>query len=398
MNRSRWFSLALSVTIVMMLTQTGLAQQTVLEKKDGSVRFATFNTAMNRKNANDLKQELESGDSPKTQKIAEIIQRVRPDVLLINELDHDAFGDSIQAFRKKFLRVSQNGQEPIRYDHVYFSEVNTGVDSGIDLNMDGRQQLPRDGFGFGYFPGQYAMVVLSRYPIDVPEARKFQKFLWKDMPEAAWPKDPDTGEHYYNDQVREVFRLSSKNHWDLPIKIDDRTIHFLVSHPTPPVFDGAEDANGSRNHDEIRLWSDYIGGKADYLYDDDGNKGGLPEGADFIIAGDLNADPHDGASRNNAVRLLTDNPLINDTQPRSEGGTHYSKEQGQANLNHKGDSAMDTGDFGDKDVGNMRIDYCLPSKTLEETGSGVFWPKPDQPGGDLVEASDHRLVWVDVKK
>jgi len=32
-----------------------------------------------------------------------------------------------------------------------------------------------------------------------------------------------------------------------------QVIHILASHPTPPVFDGVEDRNGRRNHDEIRL-------------------------------------------------------------------------------------------------------------------------------------------------
>ncbi len=36
------------------------------------------------------------------------------------------------------------------------------------------------------------------------------------------------------------------------------TVHFLVSHPTPPVFDGPEDRNGARNADEIRLWQEYL--------------------------------------------------------------------------------------------------------------------------------------------
>ena len=56
----------------------------------------------------------------------------------------------------------------------------------------------------------------------------------------------------------DAVRLSSKSHWDLPIDIDGRTVHFLVSHPTPPVFDGPEDRNGTRNHDEIRFWADYV--------------------------------------------------------------------------------------------------------------------------------------------
>ena len=34
------------------------------------------------------------------------------------------------------------------------------------------------------------------------------------------------------------------------IQIDGKTVHFLTSHPTPPVFDGPEDRNGTRNGDE----------------------------------------------------------------------------------------------------------------------------------------------------
>ena len=40
---------------------------------------------------------------------------------------------------------------------------------------------------------------------------------------------------------REVFRLSSKSHWDVPLRVGGEVVHFLVSHPTPPVFDGPDD-------------------------------------------------------------------------------------------------------------------------------------------------------------
>ncbi len=55
-----------------------------------------------------------------------------------------------------------------------------------------------------------------------------------------------------------MLRLSSKSHWDIPLQIGGAIVHVLTAHPTPPVFDGPEDRNGCRNHDEIRLWSDYI--------------------------------------------------------------------------------------------------------------------------------------------
>ena len=77
----------------------------------------------------------------------------------------------------------------------------------------------------------------------------------------------------------------AKSHWDVPIRVGGEIVHFLVSHPTPPVFDGLEDRNGTRNSDEIRLWADYIspGPGSAYIHDDDGVYGGLPRGAQFEV-------------------------------------------------------------------------------------------------------------------
>ena len=53
-------------------------------------------------------------------------------------------------------------------------------------------------------------------------------------------------------------------------------------------------------------------------------------------------------------------------------------------------------DDSDERVGNLRIDYVLPSKGMKITGCGVFWPAAGESGHELVEASDHRLVWIDI--
>lgn len=48
----------------------------------------------------------------------------------------------------------------------------------------------------------------------------------------------------------------------------------------------------------------------------------------------------------------------------------------------------------------VRVDYVLPSVDLKIVGGGVFWPfEDDDPQSyKLAEkASDHRLVWIDVK-
>ena len=74
------------------------------------------------------------------------------------------------------------------------------------------------------------------------------------------------------------------------------------------------------------------------------------------------------------------------------------------NANHKSDAGEDTADFNDTSVGNLRVDYALPSKHLEVVASGVFWPLYEDVPSDKVEvlkklldASDHHLVWVDVR-
>jgi 3-phytase/alkaline phosphatase D len=378
----------------------GVNSQSILrDDKASTVRFASFNVSFHRKKEGQLKTKLATAKGLNFSRVAEIIQRVDPDVILLNEFDYDEKGEGIASFQSKFLAVTQNGQSPVTFEHVYFSPVNTGVDSGADLDGDGQLGGLADRFGYGLFPGQYAMVVLSKFPIEFDQVRTFRKFLWKDMPGAVLPTDPQTGEAFYSDAAMDVFRLSSKSHWDVPVRIGDQVIHLLASHPTPPAFDGDEDRNGKRNHDEIRLFADYISDQCDYLYDDNGVGGGLAAGSHFVIAGDQNADPNDGDSFNSAANLLVEHPLVNASfTPRSTGGAEHAKDQGGVNASHAGSPLEDTADFGDHKVGNLRIDYCLPSKSLTVVDSGVFWPGINQPGADLVKASDHRLVWIDIEK
>jgi hypothetical protein len=389
------------------------------------VRFATFNASLNRFNAGDLIADLSTPDNAQAQAVAEIIQRTRPDVLLINEFDYDGQGgpnDSMAAllFQENYLSVSHNGAEPIEYPYRFVAPSNTGIPSGFDLDNFGGVGGPNDAFGFGFFPGQYGMVVYSMYPIADDEVRTFQLFLWKDMPGALLPDDPNTPEpaDWYSPEELDIFRLSSKSHWDVPIQIDGKTVHFLTSHPTPPVFDdpptypAGVDFNGRRNYDEIRFWADYIiPSRSGYIYDDNGHSGGLPPGAMFVIAGDQNSDPLDGDSIPGSAQLLLDHPLVNaKVTPSSEGAVEQAELQDAANDLHVGDSAVDTADFADAygpppdfggASGNLRADYVLPRKNLRIVDAAVFWPLSTDPLFRLVgtypfPSSDHRLVWIDV--
>jgi hypothetical protein len=373
------------------------------------VRFATFNASLNRSNAGDLAAELSVPGSDQPDVIAEIIQRTRPEVLLINEFDYDAGNVALDGFQENYLSVPHGDADPIEYPYRYTAPSNTGIFSGFDYDNSGAAGdfIPGDSYGFGFFPGQFGMAVYSQHPIDYEAIRTFQLFKWKDMPGALLPVDPGPPPTpwYTPGPELDSFRLSSKSHWDVPIEIGNKTVHFLVSHPTPPVFDGPEDRNGTRNHDEIRFWADYVGPGAaagSYIYDDNGEYGGLEPGSMFVIAGDQNSDPLDGDSIPGAVQQLLDNPRVNTrVTPSSPGGPEQAALQGGANVTHLSDPAFDTADFADGSPGNLRADYVLPSKQLRITDAGVFWPLSTDPLFPLVgtfpfPSSDHRLVWVDV--
>ena len=358
------------------------------------VRFASYNVALNRQAPGQLLQELRGGGSAAAKHVAAVVQRIQPDVLLLCEVDHDDAGAAAAAFADEYLAVSQQGLAPIRFEYRWVAPSNTGEPTGRDLDKDGRTDGPGDAYGYGAFPGQYGMVLLSRHPILADKARTFRQLPWSAMPGALRP------EGWYDDAAWAALRLSSKSHWDVPIGVGKQVVHALCSHPTPPAFDGPEDRNGCRNHDEIRFWVDCLTpGKGDWIVDDAGVRGGLPAGEHFVVLGDLNCDPVDGASRREALAALLAHPRVFDPQPRSSGGAEWSMKQFGANATHGGDAAMDTGDFDDevgKGPGNLRVDYALPSRSLRSVQAGVCWPAEREPGAVAAAASDHRLVWVDV--
>lgn len=371
---------------------------------DRTLRVATFNASLNRSAAGQLVADLSTPDNAQARAVAEVIQRTDPDLLLVNEFDYVEGGVALDLFRENYLERGQNGAAPVEYPYAYAAPVNTGVPSGLDLDNNGSVGGPNDAFGFGFYPGQYGMAVFSKHPIDTEAVRTFQHLLWKDMPGALLPDDPATPApaDWYSPAELEQVRLSSKSHWDVPVEVGNRTVHFLVSHPTPPVFDGPEDRNGTRNHDEIRLWADYVGSPRDsaWITDDGGVTGGLAPGSSFVVAGDQNSDPRDGDSIPGSAQLLLDHPRINTSStPESAGAVEASAVQGGINLTHLSPAAQDTADFSEP-PGNLRADYVLPSKDLRILDAAVFWKTSSDPLSRLTTGffpSDHRLVHVDVR-
>jgi endonuclease/exonuclease/phosphatase family metal-dependent hydrolase len=332
------------------------------------------------------------GAHPQLLAAAAVVALVRPDVLVLQEVDAPPEDPArvARAFVERYL-----APHGLDYPEVFAAPSNTGRLSGFDLNADGhvasaadlgQRAYGDDSFGYGEYPGQYGMAVVSRLPLLAAEARTFRDLPWRALPGHHLP------DGFYAPEELAVLPLSSKSHWDLPVEVGGRRLHLLVSHPTPPVFDGEEDRNGRRNFDEIDFWRRYLDGSP-ALVDDRGRAGGLPAGALFVVAGDLNADPlrpastYDGTS---AIRLLLDHPRVRDPDDvlASEGGRLHGR-GGEARPEQV------TAEF----AGGMRVDYLLPDAALTVRDGGVFWPaaEADPSGHHLaVTASDHRLLWLDV--
>lgn len=351
----------------------------------GRLRLASFNVALNRPRPGRLIRELATPGAPQPAALAAIIQQVRPDVLLLNEIDYDAQGRALAYFCDHYLARPQQSAAGLSYPYRHAYPSNTGRLAPVAIGADPgvAPRLPGDGLGYGEFPGQYAFALLSRLPFSPERARSLRRLRWRRMPDSLLTA---AGLH---PAAAAVLPLSSKNHVDQPLRLPGGgRLHLLLSHPAPPISDGGRGLNRLRNHDEIRLLSDYISpGRDRYIVDDRGRRGGLPRGGRFVILGDLNADPEHGDGIAAAIVGLLRHPRVHSAaavgrlRPRSAGGAQLGRPYASAG-------------FG----GGLRVDYVLPAAGLQVCGGGVFWPPSAHPARPLVEnelSSDHRLVWLD---
>lgn len=294
-----------------------------------------------------------------------MVATAQADAILLTDFDWDARGAALSALQRALAEAG------ITYPHAFSLRPNTGMRSGLDLDGDGKTTGPRDAQGYGRFPGQGGMAILSRLPIDQAGARDFSSFLWRDLPGeiAPWLDLPHGADA--------ILRLSTTAHWDVPLVLSDGArLHLLAWYATPPVFDGPEDRNGRRNHDEAAFWLRYL----------DGSLPWAPPSGPFVLLGDVNLDPVDGDGRPEALLSLMSDPRVTDPAPISPGAAAAG-------------NPTDTTDWVSNKSArrNLRVDYVLPSSDLIVAGSGVLWPGPGAPDeATVATASAHRLVWVDL--
>ncbi len=325
-----------------------------------TLRIATYSPDLSRKGPGLLYRDILSGKDGQIAAAVRVIAHADADILLLTGIDWDY---DLRALKALAAELAKAGAD---YPHLHASRPNNGMASGLDLDQNGETGEARDAQGFGQFSGQGGMAVLSRHPFGAPT--DYTEGLWRDLPGNLMPMDTPP-------EIAAAQRLSSVAHWDLPVMIAGKPLHILAYAATPPVFDGPEDRNGRRNHDETAFWLTH-----------------LPD-APFVILGDTNLDPNDGDGRPEAMAALLAH--VQDPHPTSAGGK--AAPQNGANARHKGDPAQDTALWAEDGPGNMRVDYVLPAKGLVVKDQGVLWPLPDDPlAADVAKASRHRLVWVDL--
>ncbi len=312
-----------------------------------TLRVATFNTELYRDGPGLLLRDILRGEDAQISAVTDLIASVNPHIIALQGFDYDLEGRALAAFADA-LEV-----KGAPYPYRFAAPPNAGRMTDLDLDADGKTGGPRDAQGYGRFFGQGAMAVLSQHPIAVAEVQDFSTILWRDLPGNLYPMTDDGP--FGGADVHAIQRLSSHGHWVLPIDHPEHgRIHILTYHASPPVFDGPEDRNGRRNHDETAFWSLYL----------DGTLGPAPTES-FVLMGDANADPNGGDGRHEAISALLSDPRLSD--PLGPGPT----------VEWDG-------------VGALRVDYVLPSADWRVLASGKTDPDPD--------ASRHQLFWVDLTR
>ena len=339
------------------------------------IRFATLNASLSRPILGALASELASGSSSAAKGVAKLVAAVKPDVLLIQELDYQEDQQNLESLYQEYLIPAHPHQDnPFPYRHHFTS--NTGLLTDFDLDRDRVRKGPGDAQGYGHHLGQYAFGLLSKLPFKSDEIESFQRLLWKDFPNHHLDRIKVENGNWYGTEMRAVLRLSSKNHVVVPVQHRGRRVFVIASHPTPPVFDGEEDRNGWRNFDEIGLLALLIDGKVP-LRSDQGRQVILSASEPFVIMGDLNADPKKGDQRSGAIHQVL---LHRRVHADAATGALVPSFQNRLKV-----SVQDTSTF------NLRVDYVLPSQKMKIHASGIC--KVPLSGGQVV--TDHHLVWLD---
>ncbi len=310
------------------------------------IRFGHFNIR-------DLTMEkLLNPDHPQVDAASSIIQKVRPDVLSINEME--AHPEAPRLFLENFLH---RGDAPLYYPYHYLGPTNSGVSTDLPQPFDQK--------GFGLFQGQYGIALFSRFPILREGVRSFEAFSWRDVPGGL----SCLGDRAVT--VPEGFPLFSTNLVNVPLRIGEGMVHAILLHASIPVKGFL---NKERNGDQLSFLNEYVSGRPLPGVEP------LNDRKPFLVMGDLNADPEKGEGIREAIQSILDNPVLNGLIPPMptflEGGGVESPPLDLRGL-------------------SLTLDYILPSGEFIVLNHGVFRPAETGWWKEVRTASDHFAIYTD---
>ena len=371
--------LALALTLAFGLSAPSAAE---------TLRIATYDVGLTRDGPGLLLAELAAPPEGALAGVLAVIRAARPDVLLLTGFDHDHRGLALAAFRARL----GEGPDGIAYPYAFDAPVNAGEPSRRDLDGDGRTMGPGDARGWGRFPGQGGMALLSRLPLDPSAASvlppacaggTFPEPRCRSAPTAApFPTRrpaassgcrrgrigtsrsscPTAGACTCSRRIRP--RRSSTGR-----RASTATATPTSSPSGPPISTAPPSPTTPARR---RRW---------------------PTGRWCFSATSTSIRPTGRASTGRSRRS---SPTRASATRGRRAPARAAAGAARADGGQAGDPGLDTADWREDGPGNLRVDYVLPSAELAVAGAGVFWPAPGVPLAEAAAATPHRLVWVDL--
>lgn len=340
---------------------------------------------------------LEDAHSPQLQAMAEILARFQPDFLSVNELQFDIEnvpdqglpgapagtlpGNACEGRNGRRLADRLHELQPtLEYDYTVVAMGNSGVPFVTTEEVSDEFHVRPD-----EYLGRYSLGLLSRYPILHDQVRVLHDLAWSALP----GNRIDRIREELGIEVPEGYWLFEKAIVVVPIDVQGITLYVVLLHP---MTSGFSDMNPHRNHDELRALTLWLSGELDAPGWEP-----LPEDARFILVGDFNIDPEDGAGDPDSIAQVLANPRVVAYFPESAGGTKGTNPRRNSFLSGCGnaDGHLPT---NVKSKLQLQLDYMLPSATIgQPVASEIFFPPYPSADWTLAcRASDHRFVYEDL--
>lgn len=312
------------------------------------VRVATFDVNLRGQQPGALAADLAGGGNLNAERVAKSIQQADADIVLLTGFDADE--TAARTLNDEYLLHPQDDERAVDYPYVYAGPSNKGAPSGADLDKDKVVGGPGDAWGYGDFPGQGSMVLLSKHPIDEDRVQTVTKQRWSQVPGNSISEAGLSG------AIAQAMPVMESGLWDVPVEVAGSTVRIIAvqaDHGEDPVSYAVP-----RHRDQLRVVGDWVSGAA-YLQDDEDWPAVATE--PYVVLGELG----EGALENPESSIL-----------REQLGSNGQRE-------------------------NNDVNYILPAEALKIARQGAIRdqqlsaPVPSQDPSSVARTPE--LLWSDLK-